>query len=456
MKSIVKLSSILVIGLLLGAIFNQVLYDRDFDGIPNDKDEFPTDSSEWRDNDSDGIGDNSDPDDDNDGFNDSEDLFPFDSSENSDNDLDGIGDNSDPDDDNDGFDDSEDIDQFNDLALKFSFQAINLIDKQNNRQTAPIIFFLYQGEEQLKRFDDDGNPWNVPWQEEYNLSVDFEFNVPDNQTLHEFTIVAYFLKFRNSEELDISSSNSSYRETIIYNLETRTWNNFNGTLDGSSDNSDDLDDALLVLEMGVFNFGYLKSFKWSYMFDDYQFSYNFDPKRYSYYVSQSHKISNYRDYLNFVTLDEPALIDIAYILHNMSEEENLDSEEEINFILSFSQSLKYSEDNITSGVGEYPRYPIETLVDQTGDCEDTSALLISLVEILGFNASIILIPEAWDGYGHAAVGINVTGATGVHYILNEGQSNEISYYYAETTAPGWRLGEMPDLDSNSAYIYEVK
>ncbi len=456
MNSIVKLSSILVIGLLLGAIFNQVLYDRDFDGIPNDKDEFPTDSSEWRDNDSDGIGDNSDPDDDNDGFNDSEDLFPFDSSENSDNDLDGIGDNSDPDDDNDGFDDSEDIDQFNDLALKFSFQAINLIDKQNNRQTAPIIFFLYQGEEQLKRFDDDGNPWNVPWQEEYNLSVDFEFNVPDNQTLHEFTIVAYFLKFRNSEELDISSSNSSYRETIIYNLETRTWNNFNGTLDGSSDNSDDSDDALLVLEMGVFNFGYLKSFKWSYMFDDYQFSYNFDPKRYSYYVSQSHKISNYRDYLNFVTLDEPALIDIAYILHNMSEEENLDSEEEINFILSFSQSLKYSEDNITSGVGEYPRYPIETLVDQTGDCEDTSALLISLVEILGFNASIILIPEAWDGYGHAAVGINVTGATGVHYILNEGQSNEISYYYAETTAPGWRLGEMPDLDSNSAYIYEVK
>ena len=89
-------------------------------------------------------------------------------------------------------------------------------------------------------------------------------------------------------------------------------------------------------------------------------------------------------------------------------------------------------------------------------CEDTSALLISLVEILGYNASIILIPEAWDGYGHAAVGINVTGASGVHYILNEGEPDETSYYYAETTAPGWRLGEMPDLDSNSAYIYEAK
>lgn len=189
---------------------------------------------------------------------------------------------------------------------------------------------------------------------------------------------------------------------------------------------------------------------------DYQFSYNFDPARYSYYVGQSHKIFDYSDYLNFVTINDPELIEIAGILRNLSIEEEFDSLREIDFLLSFSQSLKYSEDNVTAGVGEYPRYPVETLVDQTGDCEDTSALLISLVEILGYNASIILIPEAWDGYGHAAVGINVTGASGVHYIVNEGEPDETSYYYAETTAPGWRLGEMPDLDSNSAYIYEAK
>jgi len=456
MNSIGKFSSILVVGLLLGAFVNQMLYDRDFDGIPNDEDSFPKNSDEWKDSDSDGIGDNSDLDDDNDGFNDTDDLFPFNSSESLDNDLDGIGDNSDLDDDNDGFADFEDLDPYNDLALKFTFKAVELLDKQNNKPTAPFIFFLYQGSEQLKRFDNNGYPWSVPWQVEYNLTVDFEFNVPDNQTLHEFTVVAYFVKYRNSEELDVSNSNSSYRETIIYNLENKTWNQGSGTLNGSSDDSDDLDDALIILEIEVFNFGYLKSFKWSYLFVDYQFSYNFDPKRYSYFVSQSHKISHYRDYLNFVTVEEPALIDIAYILRNMSMEENFDPIKEINFILSFSQSLKYSEDNITAGVGEYPRYPIETLVDQTGDCEDTSALLISIVKILGYAASIILIPEAWEGYGHAAVGINATGASGVHYILDEGKSTEISYYYAETTAPGWRLGQMPDLDSESAYIYEAK
>ena len=110
MKSVVKLSTILVVGLLIGAIINQMLYDADFDGIPNAEDAFPRDSSEWNDNDSDGIGDNLDNDDDNDGFNDSVDFFPFNSLENSDNDLDGIGNNLDNDDDNDGFNDSVDID----------------------------------------------------------------------------------------------------------------------------------------------------------------------------------------------------------------------------------------------------------------------------------------------------------------------------------------------------------
>ena len=40
-------------------------------------------------------------------------------------------------------------------------------------------------------------------------------------------------------------------------------------------------------------------------------------------------------------------------------------------------------------------------------------------------------------------------------VLNEGEENEIGYYYAETTAQGWKLGEMPDLDSNKAYVYEA-
>ena len=82
-------------------------------------------------------------------------------------------------------------------------------------------------------------------------------------------------------------------------------------------------------------------------------------------------------------------------------------------------------------------------------------LLISLIEPLGYEAALILIPEAWDGYGHAAVGVNMTGASGRYYIVNQGEENGMGYYYAETTALGWKLGEMPDLNSYKAYVYEA-
>ena len=57
-------------------------YDRDGDGVINEADFFPDDSSETTDTDSDGVGDNSD-------------AFPDDASETTDTDSDGIGDNSD-------------------------------------------------------------------------------------------------------------------------------------------------------------------------------------------------------------------------------------------------------------------------------------------------------------------------------------------------------------------------
>ena len=82
--------------------------DDDNDGVDDFEDAFPFDASETSDSDQDGIGNNTDNDDDNDGILDISDAFPFDPSENADNDQDGIGNNSDDDDDNDGVLDSSD------------------------------------------------------------------------------------------------------------------------------------------------------------------------------------------------------------------------------------------------------------------------------------------------------------------------------------------------------------
>lgn len=84
------------------------LVDSDGDGVPDSRDAFPNDPTEWEDTDGDGIGNNADPDDDNDGIPDTEDALPLDPTESKDTDGDGIGDNSDPDIDGDWVPNEED------------------------------------------------------------------------------------------------------------------------------------------------------------------------------------------------------------------------------------------------------------------------------------------------------------------------------------------------------------
>ena len=98
-------------------------FDDDNDGVNDDIDQFPLDSSESKDTDGDGIGDNADFDDDNDEVNDNADQFPLDSSEYKDTDGDGIGDNADSDDDNDGFSDLDEIECETSILISVSFPS---------------------------------------------------------------------------------------------------------------------------------------------------------------------------------------------------------------------------------------------------------------------------------------------------------------------------------------------
>ena len=82
--------------------------DSDSDGVGDGSDLFPNDPSESSDSDGDGLGDNSDLDDDNDGIPDAEDAFPRDAGEQIDTDNDGVGNNTDSDDDGDGRADEQD------------------------------------------------------------------------------------------------------------------------------------------------------------------------------------------------------------------------------------------------------------------------------------------------------------------------------------------------------------
>jgi len=102
----------------MGSSIPKLVFDADEDGYSSQREDsfnnreqdlYPLDGNEWFDTDTDGIGNNTDADDDGDGVADTADAFPLDSTETVDTDLDGIGNNADTDDDGDGVSDSSDV-----------------------------------------------------------------------------------------------------------------------------------------------------------------------------------------------------------------------------------------------------------------------------------------------------------------------------------------------------------
>ena len=109
--------------------------DDDNDLVSDNEDAFDENPYETSDFDRDGAGDNSDPDDDNDKVVDAVDVFDTDSSEWADFDFDGVGSNKDPDDDNDGIIDTEDpspIPSTEKLTKQYLDQIQNCADTQSD------------------------------------------------------------------------------------------------------------------------------------------------------------------------------------------------------------------------------------------------------------------------------------------------------------------------------------
>jgi hypothetical protein len=165
---------------------------------------------------------------------------------------------------------------------------------------------------------------------------------------------------------------------------------------------------------------------------------------YEYYIGKDR--SPTIDYSVYVThpYDDEYINTIIKKFNFIASEEGLTEAEKINLVISFIQSLPYIPDEVTTPFDEYPRYPLETLVDNGGDCEDTSILAASLLKAMKFD--VILIAPL----NHMAVGVKVD-ALGSYWI----HDYEI-YFYLETTSGGWEIGEYPEDLEKEAHIFELK
>lgn len=126
--------------------------------------------------------------------------------------------------------------------------------------------------------------------------------------------------------------------------------------------------------------------------------------------------------------------------------ENTDSKTEAaHQVVAFVQSLPYFKDKASTGYDEYPRYPIETLVDNGGDCEDTAILTAALLKEMNYDVVLISPP------GHMAVGITCPACKGTYYTYNNKK-----YYYLETTGNNWKVGQLPpDYKNLKVKIYPI-
>jgi len=158
------------------------------------------------------------------------------------------------------------------------------------------------------------------------------------------------------------------------------------------------------------------------------------------------------DYSIYVThpKDDAEVTDLlAAELKKLAVQRGHDAEETVNFTASFVQNLKYTEDVD----GEYPNYPVESLVDKAGDCEDTAILTAALLQAMGYDAVLIRFdPVRERDAGHMAVGVAVSGVSGGYSYTHDDEQ----YYYLETTSTSWTVGEIPsEYEGRSGDIYEL-
>ena len=123
---------------------------------------------------------------------------------------------------------------------------------------------------------------------------------------------------------------------------------------------------------------------------------------------------------------------VAYTAHKLLSLSHAQSEvERINFIASFVQGIPYMEDDPDNDSYEYPRYPIESLKENRGDCDDKAILGAALLTSLGYNVSLLRLPQ------HMAVGVHLDTTVGSYsYCIDR-------YYYLEMTAVNSPIGRVP-------------
>ena len=176
-------------------------------------------------------------------------------------------------------------------------------------------------------------------------------------------------------------------------------------------------------------------------------------------TSRDHSIKALTDYARFVRDGlSHEVKDAVHQLRIQSEHAGFSPMEEINYVLAFAQRFAYASDREDKGVAEYPKFPLETMWDDRGDCEDHAIVAAACLHLLGYDVRLVGLDYEGKPSGHMALAVATPNEiVGGSYL--EAPDTGRRYYYCEVSTDGgtrheggvsFRLGEMPSSDRSAA------
>lgn len=179
--------------------------------------------------------------------------------------------------------------------------------------------------------------------------------------------------------------------------------------------------------------GYYKvNYSWDYNEVQWSFSVGIPEDVYDFYRGRTHHND---DFMHFILseYDREYIREIVASFREGGEKWGLSDLDNMLNVITFVQSLQYVTDESSRSEEDYVRYPIETLVDGIGDCEDVAILAATLLHEMGYGVLLVMFPD------HLALAIKYDGDfLGTYYEYEGGK-----YYYLEMTSLGWKLGQIP-------------
>lgn len=449
--------------------------DSDYDGysdadltwyISDGADAFPYEWSQWKDSDQDGYGDNVD------GY--LPDLFPFDPTEWADFDGDGTGDNADLDDDNDGVSDVLDTNDYADTGIILTFDSIRINEQMDYFDEYGEIYIClhwnYDYAETWVAMDyiyscsPSGGYWSLEDFTTYDISDYSVFiDLPEIHDTHSFGVSVWDSDAWDDDPVDVNPSSDF--NFYYFQISSEASEETSYYADGSGDGQGwDGEIGFSIQPTDIRHYGN-RDFDWEYGGYTWTYSSDLSYSTYTYFRNLDHSVDYYdiSTYARFSTPDEQYVIDLATDLEDIAIQNGYTTDLEIaEFIYAFVGAIDYQFDAEGMGENEYPKYPIEMLWHQAGDCEDAATLYISLVEAIGYDAMLMVglvksaSDEDWGGHAWAVVHIPDHSGEGWY---GSGSKSNTPFYWVEAT--GYydgvsEIGQNPWYDVTDYSMYDVE